>query len=64
MDLLNVEEAAQYLRISVHTIAQYGREGRIPRRTIGRRVLFERGELDRWLLAGETTDQVPASTTA
>jgi excisionase family DNA binding protein len=54
MQLMTLDETAQYLRISPHTVGQYAREGRIPCVKIGRRVLYDKQALDKWLLAGNS----------
>ncbi len=44
--LLSVQEAAQYLNISIHTLRTWVCERRIPHVKLGRRVLFRQGDLD------------------
>lgn len=43
--LLNMKEAAQYLRVSIQTIQKYKREGTIPYFQQGRTILFRKSEL-------------------
>lgn len=54
--LLTVEEAAQYINVSPHTLNKYRTEGKIGGRTpmpgylkIGDKVLYEVAELNRWI---------------
>jgi excisionase family DNA binding protein len=46
---LTVIEAALYLGISKNLMYQLVRENRIPAIRIGRRILFKRDSIDRWL---------------
>ena len=48
-DILTVDEALRYLRIARPTLYRYTSEKRIPHFHVGRKVLFDRFELDRWL---------------
>lgn len=47
--ILNVEEAAKLLRMSVPTIWRLKASGEIPYRKIGSRVVFMRDELISWV---------------
>ncbi len=47
--LLSVPEAASYLGVSVWTIRGLGWNGEIPEVKIGRRKLFDREDLDRFI---------------
>ena len=47
--LLSVKEASLYLGISTWTIRSLGWNGEIPEVKIGRRVLFDREDLDRFI---------------
>ncbi len=47
--LLSVLEAASYLGVSVWTIRGLGWDGEIPQVKIGRRVLYDRVDLDRYI---------------
>jgi len=49
MKLLNVEEAANYLRISKHMIYVYTSKHKIPFEKIGSRVVFSDEDLDAWI---------------
>ena len=52
-DRLTIKEAAQYLRVSVSSIARYTRDGHLVSRgpEAGRRVLYRRGDLDDFVIA-------------
>jgi excisionase family DNA binding protein len=60
MDLLNVDEAASYLRLSTNCIRSWVHKGRVPFIKLGRRVVFRRSDLDNLVLAGSR----PATKTA
>lgn len=47
--LLNVHQAAQYLSTSVHAIRQLGWGREIPSLKIGKRVLFDIRDLDKFV---------------
>lgn len=50
--LLSIEEAAERLHISVHTLRFLRQEGRFARATkIGRRLFWYETDLEEWLLA-------------
>jgi molybdopterin-binding protein len=49
MELLNTEEAAKYLRLHIKRVQALARTGRLPGRRIGRRWLFDRGDLEHLL---------------
>jgi len=58
-DLLTVEEAAEYLRCSVTEVYSMTRSRRkarglavLPAHRVGRKLLFKRSEIDRWLEEG------------
>lgn len=51
-DVMTTEEASAYLRLSVQTIKQRAREGRMPAAKVGRTWRFLKSELDRWLAGG------------
>jgi excisionase family DNA binding protein len=53
-DVLNVEEAAQYLGFSAYTVREKARDGEIPGRKIGKEWRFSRRRLLEWLEAGES----------
>lgn len=47
--LLNVQEAASLLRISVHTVRSWVSRRRLPYVKLGRRTVFDATELERWI---------------
>ncbi len=49
MDLLSADQAALLLHLNVKRVQALARAGRLPGRRIGRRWLFERGDLDHLL---------------
>ena len=50
-NLLSVSEAAEFLRLSEHTIRAWARRGRIPTVRLGSRLLFDRADLERFIEA-------------
>jgi molybdopterin-binding protein len=49
MDLLNVREAAEVLRLHPKRVQQLARAGQLPAVRVGRKWLFRRGDLERLL---------------
>jgi len=49
MHVMSLLDTADYIGISRYTLAKYAREGRVPALKVGRRVLFDRDAIDRWL---------------
>ena len=51
---LTVDEVADYLGLTTNTVYQYVSQGRIPFNKLpnGRKLLFNRQELDRWIVSG------------
>jgi molybdopterin-binding protein len=49
MDLLSADEVARQLHLNVKRVQALARDGRLPGRRVGRRWLFDRGDLDRAL---------------
>ncbi len=49
MDLLTAHEAAALLHLNVKRVQALARTGRLPGRRVGRKWLFDRGDLDRLL---------------
>lgn len=50
-EVLSVEEAADFLGLSRNTVYTYANGGTIPCQRVGRRLLFSRTALVRWLSA-------------
>jgi molybdopterin-binding protein len=59
MALLSVEQAAAYLHLNVKRVQALARAGRLPGRRVGRRWLFDEGELQAAL--GREQDAPPAA---
>ena len=49
MDLLSIDEAANELKVSIHTIRSWGYQGRFPLVKLGRRVLIDRETLENFV---------------
>ena len=56
MQTMNYQEAADYLKITTGTLRNWVSKGRIKPRRVGRRVLFFREELEKWI-----TSPIPAA---
>jgi excisionase family DNA binding protein len=48
-DILNVEEAGEYLKLGRSTVYRLSREGVIPHTRIGKSLRFKKDVLDAWL---------------
>lgn len=58
--VFSVRQAAAYLGVSAWTVYEYCRQGAIPHRRVGRRILIGREALRRWLEEGaEREDAAP-----
>ncbi|MDP8927935.1 MAG: helix-turn-helix domain-containing protein [Actinomycetota bacterium] len=55
-DVLTAEEAAEYLAVSVKTIRQLARAGRLPGRHVGKEWRFSRKALLDWLAESSSED--------
>jgi len=49
-DILNIEEAGKYLKLSKPTLYKYTQEGRIPATRMGKAWKFHKQLLDEWLI--------------
>ena len=58
MDLLTVDEAAEFLRVKKTTLYTWAYRRQIPSQKVGGTLRFRRGDLDRWLKAQERPVQV------
>ena len=47
--LINIQDVAEYTGLSVHTLYAMVSQRRIPFVKMGRRTMFDREELDRWI---------------
>jgi excisionase family DNA binding protein len=61
--LKGVEEAARLLGISKWTVRGYIREGKLKAVRLGRRVLVEEGELERFVTNARTCEQLQQDST-
>jgi len=52
-EVLNVDQAAEFLGFSAYTVREKARSGEIPGRKVGREWRFSREQLLEWLRAGE-----------
>ena len=58
-EVMKVEEAASFLRVSKNTVYEYIRRGIIPARKIGRIWRLSRVALEEWLSDGEEEEMTP-----
>jgi excisionase family DNA binding protein len=56
--LLTSAEAARLLNIHPVTLLRWAREGSVPHRRLGRKVLFRASELNSWCATGYTNSAV------
>ena len=47
--LLNIQQVAAYLGLSVHTVYKFASQRKIPHIKIGKLLKFDRHEIDRWI---------------
>ena len=59
MQTMNYQEAADYLKITTGTLRNWVSKGRIKPRRVGRRVLFFREELEKWITSPIPTVPAP-----
>ncbi|MDW8104236.1 MAG: helix-turn-helix domain-containing protein [Armatimonadota bacterium] len=55
-EVMGVQELADYLRISVHTVYRLAEQGRIPGRKVGKRWRFHREAIVGWLATQHEQD--------
>ncbi len=48
-NLMNVQQAAEYLGLSVGTMYQWRSQHKVPYIKVGRKVKFKKDQLDQWL---------------
>ena len=53
---VNLEDIAEYLRVSKDTIRIWLRDGKLPIRRAGKRYKFKISEVDEWLREGKMAD--------
>ena len=49
-EVLDIKEAAEYLRLSADTLYRYAAEGKVPAFKLGNRWRFKRSLLDEWMV--------------
>jgi excisionase family DNA binding protein len=49
LDLMDLEDVARELKISIHTVRAWGYQKRFPTIKLGRRVLVERAAIERFV---------------
>jgi len=47
--LMTLEEVAEYLRLSIHTIYKMAQKGKIPALKAGKKWRFRKEDIDQWL---------------
>lgn len=57
-DILNIEQATEFLGVSEKTLIKLLREEHIPARKIGREWRFSRESLLRWIASGDSIDYI------
>ncbi|WP_313294708.1 helix-turn-helix domain-containing protein, partial [Faecalispora jeddahensis] len=57
-DILNLEQAVEFLGVSEKTLIKLLREEHVPARKIGREWRFSREALIHWLASGDSTDYI------
>ncbi len=56
--LMTLEEVAEYLRLSVHTIYKMAQRGKIPALKAGKKWRFRKEDIDKWLLVSSKKRQL------
>lgn len=51
-DILDIQEAAQFLKLSINTIYGYTSQSRVPFIKRGKKLYFEKSKLEAWLKEG------------
>jgi len=57
-DILDTESAAALLRMEPRTIKEWARDGKLPATKVGRRWLYSRAQLMRWIEGRAHDEQV------
>ncbi len=60
MQTMNYQEAADFLKITTGTLRNWVSSGRIKPRRVGRRVIFFREELEKWITSPQPAAPAPA----
>ena len=53
--LMTLEEVAEYLRLSVHTVYKMAQKGKIPALKAGKKWRFRKEDIDHWLKVSNKT---------
>lgn len=61
MRMVPISVAAKYVGVSEVTLARYARQGKCPSFRVGKRVLFDLNEIERWLRAQAQAVSAPSS---
>jgi excisionase family DNA binding protein len=57
IEILTADEVAKMLRVDRKTVYEAAQRGELPHRRLGRRLLFERGAVLRWLRQFDVTSE-------
>jgi excisionase family DNA binding protein len=57
IEILTADEVAKMLRVDRKTVYEAAQRGELPHRRLGRRLLFERGAVLRWLRQFDGTSE-------
>jgi len=62
--LFTIEEASEYLRVPKNSIYKYTSKRKIPFLKFGKRILFDKHEIDEWLeqYSRKTVEEITAAT--
>ncbi|NJO55907.1 MAG: helix-turn-helix domain-containing protein [Rhodospirillales bacterium] len=55
IEVLTADEVAKLLRVDRKTVYEAAQRGELPHRRLGRRLIFERGSVLRWLRQADVT---------
>ena len=55
IEVMTADEIAKLLRVDRKTVYEAAQRGELPHRRLGRRLLFERGAVLRWLRQADAT---------
>jgi len=53
--LMTLEEVAEYLRLSIHTVYKMAQKGKIPALKAGKKWRFRKEDIDQWLEVSNKT---------
>lgn len=56
--MISAVDAGELLDLHPVTLLRWAREGRVPHRRLGRRVVFRVSELDRWLSSSQSAPEI------